>query len=180
MKLFQAVKTCGEIAALNFDESYFDSDVAPADKDVGLLVVAARFVTDELFTNYGYCVASGVFDVAEGICQIDNLVKALSVTDERGNVVAFSYTRGGLYVTDVDKVRVVYYVRPKHAEWTDEVPVPACISCDRAVIYGMLANYFLMRGDAEQSEVWASRFADVCQISADKKHCGNLPTRRWL
>lgn len=108
------------------------------------------------------------------------MIKAISVTDESGNAVTFRYTDGGLLTTDCDKAAVIYAKRPTHPGWQDEVPVPTGIASDRVVIYGMLAEYFLMRGDVNQSAVWRTRFVDAATIDGDKKFARNLPQRRWL
>lgn len=180
MKLFQAVKLCGEIAALNFSEAYFSAEKAPTDKDVQLFVTAAGFVVDELFATSGYMLCRAEAEANNGFVALDNMVKVISVTDEAGNAVTFRYTDGGLLTTDCDKAVVIYAKRPTHPGWQDEVPVPTGIASDRVVIYGMLAEYFLMRSDVNQSAVWRARFIDAATIDGDKKFARNLPQRRWL
>lgn len=180
MKLFQAVKLCGEIAALDLSETYFSAEKTPPDKDVQLFVTAAGFVVDELFATSGYMLCRTEAEAKNGFIALDDMIKAISVTDESGNAVTFRYTDGGLLTTDCDKAAVIYAKRPTHPGWQDEVPVPTGIASDRVVIYGMLAEYFLMRGDVNQSVVWRTRFVDAATIDGDKKFARNLPQRRWL
>lgn len=130
MKLFQAVKTCGEIAALGLSEEYFADSVTdvPTEPSVATLVLAALFTIDEMFAE------SGGYAEPQTLSQIG---------------------------------------------WRDELPVPDNGVNDRAIVYGMMSEYFVLCGDVDSASLWRARFED-CLEQTSKHRCGNLPVGRWL
>ena len=183
MKLNQAVKICGEILSLGLSEEYFahTQTATPEDKNVQLLVTAAGFVTEELFADYGANVYKKTASTVDGTLAVANLCKVLSLTDaQSGNDVAFRYTAQGLYVGRDGKFDVVYTTKPTKPSWTEEVPLPSTALSDRTVVYGMIAEFFLMSGDSVTAEPWRVRFEDTASAATVKTSSVHMPARRWL
>ena len=181
MKLFQAVKTCGEIANAGLSEGFFAEDCTetPDNKIVKNFVLAAKFVVDELFCDGGASVVSLRVNVKDNKVNLPQNCKVLSVTDGRSNNRPFTYVDGGLSLENGEAV--VNYALP-HAEfnWRDELPVPNNGTNDRVLIYGMMSEFFLLQGDGEQAATWRARFEDCLNQFGTKRRCGNLPVGRWF
>lgn len=181
MKLFQAVKTCGEIASLDFSEKYFAEETTdiPNDRSIKIFVMAARFVVDKLFYDSGANICTKTVSVANNKLSLPSGCKVLSVEDKQGNSVRFEYVNGGLCLKNGEVV--VTYGMP-HAEigWREDLPVPNNGTNDRALIYGIMSEYFLLQGDGEQAATWRARFEDCVGQTSVKGNVGNLPVGRWL
>lgn len=181
MKLYQAVKICGEIASLGFDESLFADGTkeTPSVDEVKKMVLAAQFVVDELFVDYGENIRKQKVAVVDNKVLLNAVGRVLKVTDSNGVAVPFRFVNGGVYVEDMREVCVTYTLIVNGFGWRDEIPTPSNVSAERVVVYGILSEYFLMSGDTAQAAVWRTRFED-CLANSGKCVSQKMPVRRWL
>ena len=84
-------------------------------------------------------------------------------------------------VADGKTVSVLYSYAPAPLTIDDEFVYPAFAVSERLIEYGMLAEYYLVLGDAASSEVWENKYREEIEnLLSRSKVRGRIPPRRWI
>ncbi len=82
---------------------------------------------------------------------------------------------------DVKKITVRYEYCPAPLGEEDEFSYPVYAVSERLVENGMVAEHFLVLGDAVSSAVWEQKYRDEIELLISKSNLGGrIPPRRWI
>lgn len=183
MKVIDAVKICGEILNLSFSQELLN-DVPQALKDDGInkLLRCCNVTLEELYRDkFGDC-NSAVIKVSNSKADIASLglCKVISLTDAKGNAVAFRYCKNGLFVHK-DGAYVLHYAKlPAVLELNSEIELPSPRLSYRIFVYGVVKEYYFESGDLDLYGVWNEKYLDALKVASEKTGGLTLPVGRWL
>lgn len=183
MKLYEILKTCGEILALDLPDEYFSSEVSEVtDARAKILVNCANFVNEELYRDYATSLRKTVVYATDGFIPTAALkmCKVISLTDSQGVEVKFRYGDGGVYVSSDGRYNVCYARLPDILGWLSEVTLPSPRITERILVYGIVREYYAVLGDWANAKQWDDRFKDALQVACCKTSSMRLPIRGWL
>ena len=84
-------------------------------------------------------------------------------------------------VADGQSVSVCYTYVPDAFGYDDECEYPDYAVGVRLIEYGMLAEYYLVLGDAGSSEAWENKYREEIEnLLSKSKVRGRIPPRRWI
>lgn len=181
MKLYEIIKTCGEVLNLDFPEEYFTAN-SNDDGRVKILVNCANFVYEELYRDYATALRKTVVDAVNGFVDtsVYKLCKVITLTDSEGNDVKFRYGDGGIYVDEDGRYNICYARLPDILGWKDEVAMPSPRITERIFVYGVVREYLATLGDWANAKQWDDRFKSALQVACSKTTSMRLPVRGWL
>ena len=181
MKTNEIIKMSSEILNLELDEESF-GEVMPDDNTVRVLLNSCNFVYEELFRDYATSLRKTVVEVVNGFADTSayRLCRVISLVDANGNDVKFRYGDGGLYVNEDGKYNMCYARLPDVLGWGDEVMMPSPRITERMLVYGIVREYFAVKGDWSQAQAWDTRFKDALQVAGVKTSSMKMPVGRWV
>lgn len=84
-------------------------------------------------------------------------------------------------IADKPRVLVRYTYAPYPLNEDDEFSYPAYAVGARLVEYGMIAEYYLVLGDAASSSAWESKYRnEIENLLSRCRLRGRIPPRRWI
>lgn len=84
-------------------------------------------------------------------------------------------------LADGRNIRVYYTYVPARLALEDELIYPDYAVSERLIEYGMLAEYYLVLGDAASSEAWENKYREEIEnLLSRSKVRGRIPPRRWI
>ena len=105
-------------------------------------------------------------------------VRVLSVTDLKGNPVAYTVYSKYLKVTP-GTLRVVYTYTPAAKEAEDESDF-GVLASKHLLVYGVLAEYCLAEGRMEEAAEWDKKYKAAIKSAYHERPCQRLSSRRWV
>lgn len=182
MKLYEIIKTCGELLNLDFPEEYFGASAVVEDGQIKILINCANFVYEELYRDYATALRKTVVDVVDGFADTSSfkMCKVISLVDSEGNDVHFRYGDGGIYVDADGRFNLCYARLPDTLGWNDVVLMPSPRITERIFVYGVAREYYATLGDWVNAKEWDERFKAALQVACSKTTSMRLPVRGWL
>ena len=182
MKVKELLTLCGEMANLNLDDSEIDSQTGEHSSCVKQLLNCCNYVLEELYRDYASSIRKTVVEVVDGFADTSqfSLCKVISLVDGEGNDVKYRYTEGGISVDGDGKYNLCYARLPNDLGLEDDVVLPSPRITERMLSYGILREYFMLRGDTFTAALWDERYRNSLRIADIKSSSMHMPVGRWL
>lgn len=157
------------------------------DDVVKRFVLFANVVMEDLCRDYSTEVCTTVIAplTTNQIVAHYNAFKVLSVTDDDGKQVPFTYADGGIVLNAPGKYVMRYVRLPEEMKWDSQIMMPLPFFTTNVLLYGILREYYLYYGDYATAQLWDERFVGAVNQQAQRREekmqskAGNMPVERW-
>lgn len=107
-----------------------------------------------------------------------NILDIVSITDEYGNKLKFQTEYDGI-ITKQGKLVITYVFIPDELTLEDEIDFKTHLT-ERVFAYGVLAEYFFIKGVFDDASVWDIRFKQALQTIRRSLKEIKVLKREWL
>lgn len=175
------LKAAAEIGVLEQATASFAGGTANTDKETATLLRCFNLVENEVALDYLPLRAEDILESPLGVVRFAELsntpARILSVTDEWGNPLKFKLFPDFLK-TQAGKIVVLYTYSPKE-KTADEDSDFSLFVGERALAFGVCAEYFLACGLYEQAAVWDAKYKDALKAAMRSQKNRVISSRRW-
>ncbi len=193
MKVCDIIQLADILLGANIEENLFTKkeidaelfDALKSNKRLSTLVKCANLVVNELCTEYLPIIYTQKMtpsnDCIIGYDAFDKeLYQIRSIKDCQGANVKYRYLPSGIEVySTLFPLAVDYAVVPTKCEFFDSVTLGTTQLTERIIAYGVCAEYCLLSGMYEESQIWDKRYRDSLLCVVNKKSELSIKNRRW-
>lgn len=160
----------------NFDADSFD---AQTQRDINLIISCINEVLCDIATDYLPLKKTEIINVSDGVYQLSNLSntfhKLISVNTKKPYTV-----KSENLIIESGTYELTYSFLPEIFEFGDTIEDFDTRLTLYALCFGVAAEYCLISGNYNESEMWNSRFENAMQIARRKIGLAKLKERRWI
>lgn len=146
------------------------------------LLRAYNNVESEIAMNYLPLVEKELFDTEDGELLFDNfswrVIHILNVYNEQGGKQEFELRPWGV-ITKPGEIYVEYTYVPDEKDFYDTVSFQPFVA-QPLFVFGILAEYYLVRGEFEEAAIWDKKYKDAISLSHQMQKGKRMPSRGWL
>lgn len=173
----------GKICETAFTKDAVDEDLATllsSDKNLISLIECTNLVLCELAEEYLPLTTKETLFVNEIVPYTQFCKSPLQIISayQNGNI-KYVYRPNGVDFGVTGNVDVEYSYRPENKEFLDEVEIGSGQLSERILAYGVCAEYCLLSGDYEESQIWDKRYKDNLLGALSKKSEMTVKNRKW-
>ncbi|MBO5851031.1 MAG: hypothetical protein J6R29_01715 [Clostridia bacterium] len=153
------------------------------EEDFNLLLNCYNLVEEEISTDYFRLKDTQTFTVVDGVikCQDfkNNVLTVLSVKNLNGSAVNAEIKPDGIY-TNENKVEIEYTFVAPYKTLKDVSSFIYTPITKRAIAYGTITEYSLIKGDYEEAVTWHKKYINALTSSLSNKKIKKIKERKWL
>lgn len=191
MTVRSILNNVNSLLSLGIDSQLFLLDVNPSllsvannDKTVTKLLECLNYVIDELACEYAPNLVLTEVMSKDGFVdysQLDRqLLEVVALTDSFGSNVRYRYAVGGLMAECSGRLEITYTTPYDKVGFADEVQLSNNKINERAIAYGVCAEYCLAIGDYSAMSLWDTRYRQTLALATVKRSEKRMRERRWL
>ena len=151
--------------------------------DINFILMCLNFVNNTIATDYINLESEVEVDNNSGlipfssICQ-DNILDVVCVKDLFGNKLKFKVLHNGVEAPK-GRVKIKYAYFPDELKLSDSFTYYNTHLTERIITYGVLSEYFYIKGNFDDASLWDSRFKQALLSSTRKLRNIVMPKREW-
>ena len=152
-------------------------------EELGLLVMCVNLVNNIIATDYIKLKETVSLHNTNGkIRYADitnrNILDIVSISDDYGNSLRFKSDYDGV-ITKKGKVKICYAFIPNSLNLDDEIDYKTHMT-ERVFSYGVLAEYFFVKGNFDDASIWDIRFKQALQSVRRSLKDVRVLKREWI
>ncbi|MBQ8407210.1 MAG: hypothetical protein IJY38_04750 [Clostridia bacterium] len=175
------LKAAAQMGILDRVKGAYDNGTANQDEEVQALLKCFHLVENEVALDYIPLRAEDTLISPSGTVRFSELalkpVRIISVTDEWGNSLKFKLFHDFLK-TEAGKIKILYSYLPMEKDAFGESDFQLLLS-ERALSFGVCAEYCLLSGLYEQANVWQNKYKDAIKAAMRSQKSRVISSRRW-
>ena len=164
------------VYSANFDADSFDTQTQ---KDINLIVSCINEVLCDIATDHLPLKKTETISVSGGVYQLSNLSNTFHKLIEAKTNKPYKVELENLYIEN-GTYEITYSFLPDIYEFGDTIENFDTRLTMYALCFGVAAEYCLISGNYNESEMWNSRFESAMQIAKRKNGLTKLKERRWI
>ncbi len=153
------------------------------EEDFNLLLNCYNLVEEEISTDYFRLKDTQTFTVVDGVVKCEdfknNVLSVLSVKNLNGNAVNAEIKPDGIYTRENVIVVEYTFVAPFKTLEDKSSFINTTIT-KRALAYGAITEYSLIKGDYEEAVTWHKKYITALTSSLANKKVKKIKERKWL
>lgn len=164
------------VYSANFDADSFDTQTQ---KDINLIVSCINEVLCDIATDHLPLKKTETILVSGGVYQLSNLSNTFHKLIEVKTNKPYNVELENLYIEN-GTYEITYSFLPDIYEFGDTIENFDTRLTMYALCFGVAAEYCLISGNYNESEMWNSRFESAMQVAKRKNGLTKLKERRWI
>lgn len=152
--------------------------------EVDLIVNCINLTIQKIATNYIPLIEEVSLKVSDGIIPYSSITQKqifniLSVRNNKNQKLLFEIKPTHI-VTGCGDIVIKYTFIPKNLKISDNIDCFKTKISERIMLYGVLDEYLLMKGNFSESDIWNERFlSEIRLITRTQKLYRSTRARRW-
>ena len=187
MTVKEILKSASTLLNRNDLKSYMSGDAVneylQVEEDFKLLLDCYNLVEEEVSTDYYRLKNTQTFTVVNGVIKCEefskNILAVLSVKSLNGNAVNAEIKPDGIY-TNESNVVVDYTFVPNSKTVDDESAFTNSPITKRALAYGVVTEFSLIKGDYEEAVMWHKKYITALTNCLSLKKLKKIKERLWI
>ena len=175
------LKAASQMGILDRVKGAYDNGTANDDEEVQALLKCFHLIENEVALDYIPLRAEDTLLSPSCTAKFSELslkpARIISVTDEWDNPLKFKIFPDFLK-TNAGKIKILYSYLPTEKDVFGESDFQLLLS-ERALSFGVCAEYCLLSGLYEQAEIWKNKYKDALKAAMRSQKSRVLSSRRW-